>query len=246
MERFSRERALPDPGAVKTTPCCQTISSNPMCETLGLCSPSADGNVTAWACRSVFRSSGQCQAAGGYIVLKNVRNLLQCWRNHRKHVWGDATERSCLLWHRTLNCHLIHLCGETGMGACHSRHLCPLSWPCGFTTIWIHLGCFRCSSAASSCPVSQAQCLRGHLGFSSWAPRVAAWGLWLLGMVAGWWLPRLALPAALSSVHPALGCRSSAGFHPTACGSDSHRRCSLHSLAGAWLGHHSAHPQLCF
>lgn len=35
MERFARERSLPDPGAVKMSPCCQTISSNTVCKTLG-------------------------------------------------------------------------------------------------------------------------------------------------------------------------------------------------------------------
>lgn len=35
MERFARERPLPDPGAVKTSPCCQTISPNTTCKTLG-------------------------------------------------------------------------------------------------------------------------------------------------------------------------------------------------------------------
>lgn len=38
-----------------------------------------------------------------------------------------------------------------------------------------HLRCSRCSSVTSSCPMIQVQCLRGHLSFSSWDPRVAAW-----------------------------------------------------------------------
>lgn len=125
-----------------------------------------------------------------------------------------ATSRNCLLWHRTLNCHLIHLCGETGMGDFHSRSISVLKlslWLLRclpqnpFQDDWIHLGSFRCSSGTSSCPVSQVQWLRGHLGSSSWASRVAAWGLWMLGMVAGWWFPRLPLPAALSSVCSTIG-----------------------------------------
>lgn len=98
MEGFARERALPDPGAVKTSPCCQTIGSNYHMQDLGLgvCSPSADGNVTAWTCRSVFRSCRQCQAAGGYIVLKNVMNLLQCKGITRSMPGVMATYRNCV------------------------------------------------------------------------------------------------------------------------------------------------------
>lgn len=126
--------------------------------------------------RSVFLSSRQCQAAGGYIVLKNVMNLLQCEGITRSMTGAMATSRNCLLWHRTLNCHLIHLCGETGMGDFHSRYVSVLElslWLLSclpqnpFQDDCIHLGSFRCSSGISLCPVSQVQCLRGHLGFSS-------------------------------------------------------------------------------
>lgn len=59
-------------------------------------------------------------------------------------------------------------------------------------------------------------------------PQGGCMGLWMLGLVVGWWLPWLALPTALRSVCSAVvRSVSSADFQPVARGSDSHRRCSL-------------------
>ena len=94
----------------------------------------------------------------------------------------------------------------------------------------------------------QVQCLRGHLSFSNWDLRGAAWVCWWDGGFPGWHSRLL----SAASAQPWYKAYLSADFQPVAWGSDSHLR---HSLCGYLMGwkehglamrvcHHITHPQL--